>query len=161
MDPRSRGPSELAGSSREETQDPRAAVEDARNAAELSLRQSQVRFYEARSGRDMDAMSDLWSEDSDVRCVHPGMPAAEGRREVLASWERHFSVPVPSSPSSPNLFAVAPGRVQVEIHGTIAVCSCAETTGGGGRMEAVSVYKREGGRWRMTLHQAGPVMRFA
>ena len=55
-------------------------------------------------------------------------------------------------------FAIEPENVRIDICGMTAICSCVERTPGGGRLEAINVYKREGGSWKMTLHQAGPVI---
>lgn len=141
-----------------------AAITDAKTAAELGVRKSQLQFYTAVSNGDTEALSKVWSETSHVRCVHPGMEAVEGRDAVMESWKRYFSVPVPPSvttvgDSSSSSFVVDPERVRIDICGLIAVCSCVEKTQGGGQLEALNLYKRENGRWKMTLHQAGPIFR--
>ena len=139
------------------TADLRTAIEDARTAVELGVRKSQSEFYEARSAADPEAMDRLWSREESpaARCVHPGMAAVSGRAAVLEAWERYFSVPVPD----PSFFAVRPENAAIEIAGgTVAICTCTERTGGGGTLEAVNVYRREDGNWKLTLHQAGPVM---
>ena len=135
------------------------AIADAKTAAEFGVRKSQSEFYEAVSSCDMDAMSDVWSTSSQIRCVHPGMASVEGRKGVMDSWQRYFSVPVPPSSSS-SLFTIQPERTQIEICGLVAICSCVEKTQGGGQLEALNIYKRENGSWKMILHQAGPIMSF-
>lgn len=147
--------------SEKEDEDLQTAITDAKTAAEFGVRKSQSEFYEAFSNGDIEAMSNVWSDTSQIRCVHPGMASVEGRKAVMESWKRYFSVPVPPSASSSSFFTIEPERVQIEICGLIAICSCVERTQGGGQLEALNIYKREDGRWKMTLHQAGPVMRFA
>ena len=139
--------------------DLQTAILDVKTAAEFGVRKSQSEFYEAFSNGDMDAMSDVWSKSSPIRCVHPGMESVEGRKAVMESWKRYFSVSVPPSSSS-SFFTIEPERVQVEIYGLIAICSCIERNEGGGQLEALNVYRREKGSWKMTLHQAGPIMMF-
>ena len=139
--------------------DLQTAILDVKTVAEFGVRKSQSEFYEAFSNGDMDAMSNVWSESSPIRCVHPGMASVKGRKAVLESWKRYFSVPVLSSSSS-SFYTIEPERVQIEICGMIAICSCVERTQGGGQLEALNIYKRENKRWKMTLHQAGPVMMF-
>jgi len=139
--------------------DLQTAILDVKTAAEFGVRKSQSEFYEAFSNGDMDAMSDVWSESSPIRCVHPGMASVKGRKAVMESWKRYFSVSVPPSSSS-SFFTIEPERVQIEIYGLIAICSCIERNEGGGQLEALNVYRRENGSWKMTLHQAGPIMMF-
>ena len=131
----------------------RAALEEeignARTAAEFGVRRAQVDFYAAFSEQDMDAMEAVWStSDEGVRCVHPGMQSINGLDDVLQSWEALFA-------GDP--FAVEPERVSIDICGSTALCSCVEKTPEGGKLEALNVYRREGGSWKMTLHMASPV----
>lgn len=43
-------------------------------------------FYEALEGGDAEAVCDLWLDDDDVCCVHPGGPRLVGAQAVRASW---------------------------------------------------------------------------
>ena len=43
-------------------------------------------FYEALDGGDAAALAELWLEDDDVVCVHPGGPRLTGHGAVRASW---------------------------------------------------------------------------
>ena len=149
-------------------------IDDAKTAAELGVRSAQLQFYDAFSRGDLEAMDRVWSteSDQDVRCIHPGMACITGRTAVMESWKSILtsssssqsaaSSGTSSSSSSSNNpgFTIGPERTQVEIHGLVAICHCVEVTGGGvagGTLEAVNIYKREGGSWKMTLHMAGPV----
>ena len=126
------------------------AINDAKTAAEFSVRRAQLEFYSVFSLADLDAMDKVWSREVHVRCVHPGMASLEGREEVMQSWAEIFL----SSPA----FQIEPARSRIEICGRTAVCSCIEETPDGGRLEALNIYRREGGNWRMTLHMASPVV---
>jgi ketosteroid isomerase-like protein len=128
------------------------AIGDAKTAAEFGVRKSQLQFYDAFANSDIEAMDRVWSNDSHVRCVHPGFSSLEGRESVMNSWRMMFSG------GGKNKFAIEPERVQIEICGATAICSCVEKTEGGGELEALNIYKREDGSWRMTLHMAGPVV---
>ena len=98
-------------------------------------------------------MEQVWSTESHVRCVHPGMRSLEGKKVVFDSWKQIFG-----GGGSPGKFGIEPDRARVEICGLTAICSCVEKTEGGGQLEALNIYKREGGSWKMTLHMAGPVV---
>lgn len=43
-------------------------------------------FYEALANGDIDAISDLWLQDDDVCCTHPGAGRIVGYSAVRASW---------------------------------------------------------------------------
>ena len=135
----------------------RTAIDDAKTAAELGVRKSQLLFYSAFSDGDPEAMARVWSEVSHVRCVHPGMASIEGREAVLNSWRQIFGATTRNDDGE-QVFTIEPERVRIEICGTTAICSCVEKTPNDGRLEATNVYKRENGSWKMTLHQAGPVV---
>ena len=131
------------------------AIRDAKTAAEFGVRAAQLSFYEAFSAGDFQAMDRLWSTESHVRVVHPGMSSMEGREAVMSSWKQILA----STTAGTEDFRIKPSRTQVEICGLVAICSCIETTSKGrGNLEAVNIYKREGGAWRMILHQAGPIL---
>jgi hypothetical protein len=132
-----------------------SAIFDAKTAAEFGVRKAQLKFYDAFSKGDLEAMGNVWSTESHVRCVHPGMGSLEGREKVLESW-RHIFLSGGDGTDQP--FQIEPDRSRVEIYGLVAICSCIEKTEGGGNLEALNIYKREGGSWRMTLHMAGPIV---
>ena len=83
------------------------------------------------------------------RCIHPGMESIHGLDDIMKSWSQVFQ-------GEP--FAIQPARVKIDIHGQTALCSCMEETPNGGQLEALNVYRREGGNWRMTLHMASPIV---
>lgn len=43
-------------------------------------------FYEALDAADSEAVIDLWLEDDDVVCIHPGGPRLTGYAAVKSSW---------------------------------------------------------------------------
>lgn len=142
-------------------------ISNAKTAAEFGVRKAQLEFYDAFSRGDIDAMENVWSTQSHVRCVHPGMVSLDGRDKVMASWRQIFQasssdvgddIGDDDDDDDSSSFEIEPVRSQVEVHGLIALCSCVEKTEGGGSLEALNVYKREEGAWKMTLHMASPTM---
>lgn len=126
------------------------SIDDAKTAAEFSVRRAQVQFYDAFAKQDMELMASVWSKQYPCKCVHPGMPALHGREDVLQSWDQIFQAAQP--------FSVEPTQPEIEICGRTAICTCVETMNGGGRLEAVNIYKREKGHWRLTLHISSPIV---
>lgn len=125
-------------------------IDNAKTAAEFGVRRAQVDFYDAFSNQDLEKMKQIWSDDdSIVRCIHPGMPSINGKEMIMRSWMQVFQG---------DAFVIEPSRVKIEICGKTAMCSCIENTPGGGKLEALNVYRRQEGRWHMTLHMASPIM---
>jgi len=53
-------------------------------------------FYEALENADVEAMADLWLQDDDVCCTHPGAARLVGYSAVRSSWASILeSGPVP------------------------------------------------------------------
>lgn len=43
-------------------------------------------FYDALENADVEAIVDLWLDDDDICCVHPGGPRLIGTHAVRSSW---------------------------------------------------------------------------
>jgi hypothetical protein len=43
-------------------------------------------FYEAMEQGDVETMGELWLQDDDVSCTHPGAPRIVGYNAVRSSW---------------------------------------------------------------------------
>lgn len=139
----------LSETSKERKVELEQAISDAKTSAEFGVRASQFKFYEAFSNQDEEAMRDVWSSSENIRCIHPGMEGLSGVEEVMKSWKLVFGGPP---------FPIEPKRVSIDICGMTALCSCIEETSNGGKLEALNVYRREGGSWKMTLHMASPIV---
>ena len=45
---------------------------------------AEAAFYDALENADLEAMMEVWSEDEEVSCVHPGGRRIAGRRAACA-----------------------------------------------------------------------------
>jgi hypothetical protein len=147
----------------------RSEIDDVKTAAEFSVRKAQYRFYEAFTNSDLDAMRSVWSDSTDVRCIHPGMECIDGINDIMFSWQQIFG---PNSTAAaaaknqgrtpsptPSSFMIEPDRSKIQIFGVTAMCSCIEKTQpGNGLLECLNVYRREDGEWKMILHMASPIV---
>jgi SnoaL-like domain len=61
-----------------------------RDLASLSAQAVELAFYEAISAGDIDALMQLWAEQDDIVCIHPGSPRLVGYAAIRASWEAMF-----------------------------------------------------------------------
>jgi len=126
-------------------QELKEAIDDAKTAAEFGVRRAQAEFYGAFSGANLEQMVNVWSRSEDVFCVHPGMESLQGFTAVIHSWEQIFAG---YGDQDGDVFGIEPSRVKVDICGRTAICTCVEETNGG-RLEALNIYRREGGSWKM------------
>ncbi|RJG15244.1 YybH family protein [Massilia cavernae] len=44
-------------------------------------------FYDALNRGDVDALMDLWADDDEIYCIHPGGPRLCGHAAIHASWQ--------------------------------------------------------------------------
>jgi len=111
--------------------------------------------------------------DSKLSCIHPGMPSIEGRESILQSWKEIFQYQADNVSYNGKFTVQAGSGAKISICGITALCSCTEEItyrrmdkkGDGSesstpiqKMEALNVYKREDGKWRMTMHMANPII---
>ncbi|MBB6254731.1 nuclear transport factor 2 family protein [Nitrospirillum iridis] len=106
------------------------------------------RFFQAFADRDVAGMEALWSPDGDVRCVHPGWPALQGRDQVMRSWRELLG-----NPRSPGV------RHQAEratVCGDVGWVVCEEFVANTA-LVVTNLFVRTAGEWRMVHHQATPI----
>ena len=58
-------------------------------------------FYRAFEAADLDAMRDLWVDDGETLCVHPGALPVRGTSAINRSWALIMANTPTSSSSSP------------------------------------------------------------
>ena len=111
-------------------------------------------FYEALDSADGEAVIDLWLEDDDVVCIHPGGPRLVGFPAVRSSWMAILSngpVHVRSTLAKSLETPTVALRNVVE-----------EVVVGEGRQQqivtvlATNVYVKTSAGWKMVLHHASP-----
>jgi ketosteroid isomerase-like protein len=104
-------------------------------------------YYRAFATGDFAGMSRIWADDG-VSCVHPGWPALIGRADILESYRNILH---------------SQNRVRIVHHDDTAIIVgdegrvlCVEIVEGAA-LAATNCYRRLGGAWRMTHHQASPI----
>lgn len=113
---------------------------------EESVLKANEAFYAAFARGDFTAMQAVWAEKAPIACVHPGWPPMHDRVKIMQSWQG-----ILANPPRPPISTVEP---QVHLHGETAVVICWEAIGAV-HLVAANVFVREGGAWRMILHQSG------
>lgn len=105
-------------------------------------------FYRAFADRDIVAMAEVWAEVEPVSCLHPGWAPLIGRDVVLASFQA-----ILDGPGAPQ---IEPQAAEAAVHGDVGIVICYERIGRD-YLIATNMFRRDGGRWRLVHHQAGPV----
>jgi ketosteroid isomerase-like protein len=118
-------------------------------------------FYEAFESADLDTMRDLWLEDSETLCVHPGALPVRGTPAINRSWALIMA-------NTPYIqFFLT--DVEVSVWERVASVTCTEnvltgndSTGpdafGGAKAVATNVFVRTEDGWRLWIHHASPVL---
>ena len=109
-------------------------------------------FYEALDSADGEAVVDLWLDDGDVVCIHPGGPRLTGYAAVKSSWTAilangpvHARCTLVKSLETPT----------VALHNVVEEVVVGEGT----KQQVVSVlatnvYVKTPAGWKMVLHHA-------
>ena len=113
---------------------------------------AEAAFYEALEAGEIEAMMEVWAEDEEIVCVHPGGARLAGYNQIRESWAQifgsgqrlrvHVSNPVVLSGM---MLAVHSVNENILVQGE----SRAPVT-------ATNVYLRTGNGWRMILHHGSP-----
>lgn len=109
-------------------------------------------FYEALEAGDADVVNELWLDDEDVCCVHPGGPRLVGAAAVRASWTAILA--------NGSLSIRATSRKSVEtpslaVHNVIEEIVLAQGRGQQVvQVIATNAYVKTPAGWKMVLHQA-------
>ena len=105
-------------------------------------------FYRAFAARDFDIVRALWSDQTDIACIHPGWAPLHGRRAVLQSWAVILR----------NLESTEVSCRAARVHflaESVACVTCYEVLGEAG-LTATNVFVREADAWRLVHHHASP-----
>ncbi len=111
-------------------------------------------FYEALQHGELDRLMDIWADEDEVSCVHPGGPRVVGLAAIRTAFETVFQ-------QGP--IAVSPERVRRLHTGDTAIHQVLERVqveGADGVQSAwviaTNVYLKTSQGWRMVLHHASP-----
>jgi ketosteroid isomerase-like protein len=132
-----------------------------RDADRRAVEAMNTAFYGAFEAADLDTMQDLWLEDPDTLCVHPGALPVRGTGAINRSWALIMA-------NTPYIqFFLT--DVEVSVWADVASVTCTEnvltgdeTTGpdafGGAKAVATNVFVRTPDGWRLWIHHASPVL---
>ena len=119
-----------------------------------SPQDAEAAFYQALEAGNLDAMMEVWAEDEELVCVHPGGARLVGFEQVRASWAKMLG-------SGQRLQVRIADPVYMQgmmmsvhvLHEIIAVRGQPRPQA----VAATNVYLRTASGWRMVAHHASPV----
>jgi uncharacterized protein (TIGR02246 family) len=115
---------------------------------------AEAAFYEALEAGDLEAMMEVWAEDEDIVCVHPGGPRLAGFDEVRSSWAQILGSGQRLKVHVSNQVVLSGMMLAVHsVHESILVQGEARPRA---PIAATNVYLRTGNGWRMILHHGSP-----
>jgi ketosteroid isomerase-like protein len=115
-------------------------------------------FYRSFEKKDIEAMSNIWSQGIATICIHPGWNKLKGWKEIRYSWEQIFK--------NTNYIEIETEIITAEIRGDIAYIVLVENVFqviNGRRTQAQSmatnIFERMAQKWYLVNHHASPIMR--
>jgi uncharacterized protein (TIGR02246 family) len=131
-----------------------------RSADRRAVEKVNTTFYEAFESADIDTMQDLWLDDPETLCVHPGALPVRGTSAINRSWALIMA-------NTPYIqFFLT--DVDVKVFGDVAVVRCVEgiltslaDTDGDASVAATNVFVRAEDGWRLWVHHGSPVVQHA
>ena len=116
---------------------------------------AEAAFYEALEAADLESMMEVWAEDEEIVCVHPGGPRLAGYDQVRASWAQMFGSGQKLKVHLTHQVVVSGMMLSIHsVHENILVPGEARPRP---PVAATNVYLRTGNGWRLLLHHASPV----
>ena len=117
---------------------------------------TEASFYDAMQHADLDRMMQVWADDEDIACVHPGGPRVVGTVAVRAGFEAVFS----GGPVHVTIEHVR--RMETAVCAVHHVTEKVQAVGPEGTrtafVMATNVFLRTAQGWRMVAHHASPGM---
>lgn len=115
---------------------------------------AEAAFYEAIERADIDAMMQVWSDDEEIVCVHPGGPRLSGYASVREAWRRIFEatprlrIEVTTLSFTANPFTA--------VHSVVEFVGVEDNPAQHAPVVATNVYVCGASGWRLIVHHASP-----
>jgi ketosteroid isomerase-like protein len=115
---------------------------------------AEAAFYDAIEQGNLDQLMQVWAEDEEIVCVHPGGPRLTGYATIRDVWRRIFEGGVKFRIRLSDGTAVQTPFSAV--HTVIEHVSVRDDESQRAPVVATNVFVRSALGWRMVLHHASP-----
>jgi ketosteroid isomerase-like protein len=120
-----------------------------------SPQEVEAAFYQALERGDLDAMMNVWSEDEEIVCVHPGGPRLNGYALVREGWRHIFEG---GTRLKVQLLALSTVHAPfTAVHSIIEQITVVGQKHLAAPVVATNVFIRGALGWRMIVHHSSPV----
>lgn len=113
---------------------------------------AEAAFYDAFVKRDLEAMMEVWSDEDDSYCVHPGGARISGIENIRESWQQIFDGGQELRFSLRDQQLIH--TMMLAVHSVYEYVSVTGESRTRQPMIATNVYQRTGRGWRMVAHHA-------
>jgi len=115
---------------------------------------AEAAFYEALERSDLEAMMEVWAEDEEIVCVHPGGARLAGYEQIRESWAQILN-------SGQQLKVhlsdqVGLSGMMLAIHSLYENILVQGESRPRAPVAVTNIYIRTGNGWRMILHHGSP-----
>ena len=104
-------------------------------------------FYLAFESKDIAAMENIWADQEDLYCLHPGWHPLTGRKDIIESWTR-----ILTNTAQPQISFDSPQYLQISDNSVAVICFERSPQQ---NMIATNIYRKSSDRFQMILHQSG------
>ena len=122
------------------------------------IHEANRQFYLAFESLDIKQMDQVWAQEDQVYCVHPGWDLRAGWPAVRDSWVQIFNHALSMR------FAIT--AIKVNIEGDCAWVTCMENITSmmdgspqHSRVLATNIFRKQEGGWKVVHHHGSPVFR--
>jgi ketosteroid isomerase-like protein len=115
---------------------------------------AETAFYDAIERGDLDLLMQIWAEDEEIVCVHPGGPRLTGYATIRDTWRRifeggvKFRIRLSGGTTMQTPFSA--------VHTVIEHISVRDDESQRAPVVATNVFVRSALGWRLVLHHASP-----
>lgn len=115
-------------------------------------------FYAAFAATDLAAMAEVWGEDPESLCIHPGGGLLRGTAAIMQSWTEIFAGAQPPSIEVEPVASLRSGELAVRVLVEL-IRPNGRPTEAASRVLATNVFRFRDGSWRLVEHHASLPLR--
>jgi len=104
-------------------------------------------FYLAFESKDVTAMENIWADQEQMYCLHPGWHPLTGRKDIIESWTR-----ILANTAQPQISFDSPKYLSISRDSVAVICFERSPQQ---NMLATNIYQKFSDRFKIIFHQSG------
>lgn len=126
-----------------------------KNTYYSSAQEAEDAFYRAFEKADLELMNSVWSDSSDVECIHPMSERLSGKDEIEKSWRSMFKDPLDLSIRIISQRSTLGETLAIHVVNEYLTLVDGESIQQS-VVHATNVYQLSEQGWKMIIHHASP-----